>query len=858
MPINPGEEVEDDEDSTVEEYTPEESDIENTDDGGAIVRVEKDDSPPPASDSNFYENIADDFDETELEKLCEGLLEKIEYDKQSRQKRIDEYADALKRTGLGDEAPGGAQFQGASKVVHPMLTESCVDFASRAIQELLPPSGPVKDFIPGTPTKERVEKAKRKVAYMNWQFKVQMPGFRSEFEQMLTQVPLGGSQYMRLVWDERKKRPVPTFIPIDDVYLPYAANDFFTAERVTFRECITKFEYERRVKDGMYRNLDLMAPAMPEDNSKAEKANEKIEGKSANPYNEDGLREEYEVQTWAELEDKYESAPYLITIDKSNRKILSIVRNWEEEDDLKESMFWTVPFGFVPWRGAYHIGLNQMMAGLPAATTGTLRALLDSAHINNLPSLLKLKGANFSGQSKEFTVASVTEIEGGIAGNDDIRKLIMAIPYNPPSTVLFSLLGFLVDAGKGVIRTTFDDLADNNPNMPVGTTLALIEQGMKVMSAIHLRMWNSMDHLIRVLHRINRMYVTDDDIKNDTGELLAHRSDFQEPIDTVPTAEPEIFSDVQRFAQMQMVAQRAQQIPQLYDLRKVELMILKRTKIPEAEELLIPQPKPEWMNAVNENSAATLGRPIAAFPEQDHLGHIQTHVDYLTSPFFGQLAIIAPTFLPVMLGHLKEHIALWYVVFTHKVVSKAMGKDVGEVMHFKDPETRAELDRTLAAASKSVVEAGAQAFEKIPEVIQQAIQLMQQYQPPQPMDPSQAALQAAQINAASHEKVAAQKSADEQAKAQASAGVIQLKTHADMARETLRQDSEERRSTADRLAEMQRTQSAEEAESQRVAATNASREKINTQDNATAMEIAAAEIESSEKVDVKNGTGINP
>lgn len=843
---------------SVEEVEETPTDVEDTDDGGAIVRMEEDDSPPPASDSNFYDNIVDQFEEADLAKLCEELLKKIDYDKESRKKRDTDYADAMKRTGLGDEAPGGAQFQGASKVVHPMLTEACVDFSSRAIAELLPPSGPVKDFIPGKPTKDRVEKAQRKSSYMNWQFKVQMPSFRSELEQLLTQLPLGGSQFLRLVWDSRKKKPIPVFIPIDDVYLPYAANDFFTAERITYVEHITQFEYDRRVDEGIYRDVGLAAPAQLPEVSKAEKANERVEGKSANPYNEDGLRDEYEVQTFLDIEDDYSQAPYLITIDPANHIILSITRNWEQEDDLKAPMFWTIPFGFVPWRGAYHIGLNQMMAGLPAATTGTLRALLDSAHINNLPSLMKLKGANFSGQSKEFTVASVTEIEGGIA-SDDIRKLIMAIPYNPPSTVLFSLLGFLVDAGKGVVRTTFDNLTDQKPDMPVGTVLAMIEQGMKVMSAIHLRLWNSMDHLIRVLHRINKMYVTDEEIEDDTGELLARRSDFQNPLDVVPTAEPEIFSDVQRFAQMQLVADRAKQLPQLYDLRKVELMILKRTKIPDAEDLLVPQQKPQWMNAVNENAAATLGRPIAAFPEQDHLGHIQVHVDFLKSPFFGQSPLIAPTFIPAILGHLKEHIALWYVEYTVKLITQAMGgKDIKEIMEHKDPKTRAELDKTLAAASETVIETGAKAFEGLPPIIQEAMKLAQQYTQPQMMDPGQAMLEKAKIDAQSRTEVAQLRSVDNDKKNQSTANVVQLKTSADLQRDAMKQSGEDQRSAEERLAEMSRTQFEEAAETARTDGTNESRERINTEDNITAMEISSAEIKSGEKVNLKNGNGINP
>src|SRR5512141_390213 len=229
-------------------------DVQDTDDGGAIVKLGQDSQV--AEEEEFYSNIADALDQDELDSLCTELLQKIEYDKESRSKRDKQYEEGLRRTGLGDDAPGGAGFQGASKVVHPMLTEACVDFSSRAVRELFPADGPARDYIPGESTKKRVEKAERKTKYLNWQCKVQMPEFRNELEQLLTQAPLAGVSYMRIVYDERKRRPVPTFVPCDDVYLPYAASSFYTAERITYVEYITEYEYAARVGEGIYRDID--------------------------------------------------------------------------------------------------------------------------------------------------------------------------------------------------------------------------------------------------------------------------------------------------------------------------------------------------------------------------------------------------------------------------------------------------------------------------------------------------------------------------------------------------------------------------------------------------------------------------
>jgi chaperonin GroES len=612
-------------------------DVIDTEDGGAIVRL--DDDEAEARSEDFYANLALDMSDSELSEVAQTFLDLIGKDKEARKKRDEQYEEGLRRTGLGDDAPGGAQFQGATKVVHPMLTEACVDFAARAIKELFPSSGPVKDFIVGDVSGEKVEKAKRKTAFMNWQLTVQATEFRAELEQLLTQVPLGGAQYMKVTWNEARNRPEFLFVAIDDMYLPFAATNFYTAQRKTHVQYLTTIDYQRRVKSGMYRDVDLGPVTMEPDFSVAEKANNKIEGRNETSYNEDGLRTIYEIYTVADIEGD-ELLPYIISVDKTSGKVLSIYRNWDELDRAQEELLWFVEFPFVPWRGAYPIGLPHMVGGIAAASTGALRALLDSAHISNSQTMLKLKGGSRGGQSLEIQPTQVMEIEGGLAA-DDIRKLIMPLPYNPPSAVLFQLLGFLVDAGKGVIRTSMENIADGNPNAPVGTTLAKIEQGMVVFSAIHARLHNSMQRLLSILHRLNGMYLEDAEVEAEIGEELATREDFDGPLDVVPVSDPNIFSESQRFAQVQAVAQRAAAMPQLYNQRKVEERILETLKIPNSKELLTQPMEPKEQNAVNENVAATMGRPIVAFPEQDHIAHLKTHLAYMMSPALGMSQLMA-------------------------------------------------------------------------------------------------------------------------------------------------------------------------------------------------------------------------
>ena len=839
-------------------------DVIDTPDGGAIVRLDDDDDMEPRSD-DFLANLAEEMPESELQTLAQSYLDLIGKDKEARKKRDEQYEEGLRRTGLGDDAPGGAQFNGATKVVHPMLTEACVDFAARAIKELFPPQGPVKDMIPGEVTADKVKKAKRKTTFMNWQLTVQSSEFRAELEQLLTQVPLGGAQYMKVTWKEDRNRPEFLFVAIDDLYLPFAATNFYTAQRKTHVQYLTAVDYQRRVKSGMYRDVDLGPVSMEPEYSVAEKANNKIEGREETSYNEDGLRTVYEVYTIAAIEDD-EALPYIISIDKPSGKVLSIYRNWDELDEAQEELQWFVEFPFVPWRGAYPIGLPHMVGGLAAAATGALRALLDSAHISNSQTMLKLKGGSKGGQSLEIQPTQVMEIEGGMAA-DDIRKLIMPLPYNQPSPVLFSLLGFLVDAGKGVIRTSMEDIADGNANAPVGTTLAKIEQGMVVFSAIHARLHNSMQKLLAILHRLNAMYLDDEETDVELGEELATRADFEGPLDVVPVSDPNIFSEAQRFAQVQAVAQRAAAMPQLYNMRKVEERILETLKIPNAKDLLNPAMEPKEQNAVNENVAATMGRPIVAFPEQDHIAHLKTHLAYLMNPALGMNPLIAPTFIPAILNHIKEHIAMWYASSIFDLGTEAAGgKDLGDLLkELKTADDKRAFDGMLAEAAQIVAQEAGNVFASLPPVIQQAQQVMQSFAPQPPVDPSvqlaQAQLQAqaqrdaqrAQLDAQRLQLTAAQtqqKAQLDQAKLQQAAAADQADLQMDQAK--LQLDAQQEQA---RLASAQQI---EQIENQRKMAEMQVRQAMNTQDNLTAMELAQLEVETGERFSVSTGTGINP
>ena len=820
------------------ELMDETSEVEDTEDGGAIIRLENEEDE--RKNLEHFANIVDEVDPGELKECVQDLLEKIDRDKEAREKRDKLYEEGLRRTGLGDDAPGGAQFSGATKVVHPMLVEACVDFSARFMKEVFPPSGPVKSKIYGESDKVKVEKAQRKAEFMNWQTTEQMTEFRGELEQLSTQLPLGGGQYMKFMWNPQHRRPASEFIPIDDVYLPFAATNFYTAERKTHVQYITKMDYQKRVKSGMYRDVDVGMAEDP-DFSKASQANDKIEGRKETSYNEDGLRTIFEIYTYLSF-DEEDLSPYILSIDKSSGEALSLYRNWEAEDKYRKELDWIVEFPFVPWRGAYPIGLTHMIGGLSGAATGALRALLDSAHIQNVPTLLKLKGGP-NGQTINLQPTEVVEMEGG-ALIDDVRKLAMPMPFNPPSPVLFQLLGFLVDAGKGVVQTSFEKLSDQNPNQPVGTTMALIEQGMVVFSSIHSRLHSAMARCFRILHRINSAYLTEEDIEGQESGLEIDPSDFDGPSDVVPVSDPAIFSETQRFAQIQAIMQRAAMMPQLYDPRKVEEMFLRTLKVP-GEEVLQPLLTEQDMDPVSENVAAAMSRPLYVLPRQDHLAHIMTHMAFLKSPLLGGSPPIMQASLYAMAQHLKDHLLNYYLVESHNAVDRAEREGL--------IEADAEQQVKLIIQVQQLIEQQLNGFGEELAAITQAAE---QFKPQPPMPPDNT-MQIAQLNAQLQGQSLQERAQYNQMRVQIDQQKMQIdqqKVQQDQQLEAAKLADRQQ----DRMERMQAEQMRQMAENERTAAEIAGRERMNNADNDTAKLLAAAEMATGEKVAVSTGTGINP
>lgn len=708
-----------------------ESDVEELPDGSAIVKMEE----GPMEDDDFYRNLAEDISASRLQTMATTMLSLIDKDREARKERDKQYEEGIKRTGLGNDAPGGAMFQGASRVVHPVMAEACVDFMSRAIKELFPPDGPVRTNILGENDDDKTKTAERKRDWMNWQLTEQIEEFRDEMEQLLTQLPLGGSQYMKLWYDEQKKRPCAEFIPVDNMILPFSAANFYTAQRASEVQDITQLEFERRVSSGLYRDIEIIRATAEPEASAAKKANNKVEGVQPDE-NIDGLRRLYHVYVTMEEDDDEVSkgaiAPYIMMIDEIDDTVVGLYRNWEEGDETMTKLDHVIEFKFIPWRGALAIGFPHLIGGLAAALTGSLRALLDSAHINNAATMLKLKGAKISGQSQTVEVTQIAEIEGA-PGVDDIRKIAMPMPFNPPSPVLMELLGWLTNAAKGVVTTSEEKIADITSNAPVGTTQALIEQGAAVFSSIHARLHHSQGRLLRVLGRINRWYLDDQRKGDAVVDLKISREDFVKNTDVIPVSDPHIFSETQRMAQNQAVIALDKAYPGVMDPQAIVKRVLKQMKVPNIKELMPHSPEPVEINAAEENVAMSLGRPAFAYAHQNHLAHLQTLFDYAQNPIYGSNPIIAPIYMPHAIEHVKQHLVLWYSENMRKYVENSVGESVED---YVSPEVVGQIDKLFALSSQHTNLDAQQIFSKVLPVIQHMAQQAAQYKPQPPMSPS--------------------------------------------------------------------------------------------------------------------------
>lgn len=757
----------------------------HTPDGGAIIRKKK-----PAN-SNFknkhFDNLAENKDpdfQRKLQHFANDIWDDIQVDEDTGKKGADRYARALGDTGVTGKAPGGASFDGASTVTHPILGEASFDYSARVIREMLPPLGPARPHVDGIVTKETFERAKRVARHMNYQTRRVMRNFAAELSQTWTQQPLAGAGYIKM-WRGMNGKPKIAFVPQDNVHRPASDDDFYSCERITHEMSMSKRKLLKAMRDGLYKEWDpTSAPEISR--TKVERAADKATGTEAPTENVDDVRPIYETACWWDGVDE-ESCPYILTMDKESKTVLALYRNYKEGDDEFEPLDFLYEFPFWEFRGGKPIGLAAMLSGLPKAATGALRALLDSSLRANFSGAVKIKGGQ-SGSTSMPAPNEITEVENA-TGTDDIRKLIFPTNIAGPSETLLKLLGVLVDSARGMVRASFDDLiSKGTADIPVRTMMMLLDEGTIVYSSIFARQHRAMERLLAGLYRINQQMPKSVKFSDRDGEETVSSADYTGDCIVMPVSDPRINSETQRWTRANFVAERADKLSMnsatagVYKQYQVEKNVLEAGGIEGIDMLLNKPVEATEMSAPNENVALSLGKAVAAFPEQDHLAHLESLIDFGESPLYGQSPVFMPM-IPAALQHAKEHIALEYASRTMKMIDGAIeaaapdyfdrardretlqGKmDIVEMMRMKEPELGRKIDMAMAMASRPVLESLQKDLEKVMPVLAKWMQQAQQFKPPMPMDPTQAAMATTKLATDAQVSIADKRTQVDQAK----------------------------------------------------------------------------------------------
>jgi len=698
----------------------------------------------PERDSTFEENLAESIDENELNSTTSTLIKSYESDKEARAEweyRYKQGLETLDPNGGQDEEENQRATRGLSTVVHPMIAEAATQFNARAIAELYPSGGPVKTVIIGEPDEEKEEQARRVKDFMNYQITQQMPEYFPDLDQMLFQLPLIGHTFKKVWWDASLDRQCSQFVKAEDFVVSPDSKDLYTAPRYTHVIRMPKNEFNKYVEAGHY----LPSKYSSEDIDPSGDIGSNIEG--VDPYGDssDQVMTLLEVHSYEMFDgidgvedNKDEDAvalPYVITIDYDAEKIVAIRRNWEEEDEQKKRRDWFVSYKFLPSTGFYGFGLYHMIGGLGKAATGSLRALLDSAAFANMQGGFKLKG-RVTGGEMQINPGEFADLDATV---DDVNKAIMPLPFKEPSATLFNLMNAITDAGKRFASTADLNVGDVNPNAPVGSTVALIEQGSKAFSAIHKRLHYSQGQEFKLLAKLNAIYLPDKiDFASAGSSQFIFAKDFDDRIDIVPVSDPNIFSTAQRIAQGQAILQMASSNPQLYDMYEANKRMLESIRINNIDEILKKPEEAVRLDPIDENMSVMYGKPIRAFPEQDHESHIAVHMQFLQDPSLGGNQG-AKGLIPILVAHIAEHIALLY----RQRMQSSINMNLPDIPNLRDPKFKFnDIDPQL---DMIISQKAAQVVAQAPQM--EAIKPLMAMQGQQQQNPLQYAAQLAQLEA---------------------------------------------------------------------------------------------------------------
>jgi len=633
------------------------------DEEGGMV-IDFDPNAPELMGVQHDSNLAEFMGDGDLDALASELVAQFESDRQSRADWEDSYIRGLDLLGLKFE-DRSTPWEGACGVFHPMLSEAVIRFQAQTIQEIYPASGPVKTSIVGKITDEKTKQAHRVENYLNYLITQRMTEYRTETEKMLFSLPIAGSAFRKVYFDPNMGRPCAMFVPAEDFVVSYGASDLSTCERATHVMKKTSNEIRKLQVAGFYSDIDLPPPAP--DISEIQQKYNRLTGDSEN-YEFDNRHTLLEMHVDIDLigfEDTDRGAPtgialpYVVTIDKSSRTILAIRRNWYEEDPKKLKRDHYVHYQYLPGLGFYGFGLVHMIGGLSKSATSLLRQLVDAGTLANLPGGLKSRGLRIKGDDTPIMPGEFRDVDvpGGA-----IRDNISFLPYKEPSNVLYQLLGDIVQEGRRFASAADVKASDINGEAPVGTTLAVLEREMKVMSAVQARIHAAVSRELKILSEIVRDYGPEEyPYDTDNGQVLIE--DFDDRVDIIPVSDPNAGTMAQRIMQYQAALQLAAQAPQMYDMPLLHRQMLDVLGIQDADKIVPTEDDIKPTDPVTENMNILNGDPVKAFIYQDHEAHIQVHMAATENPEMQKLIAKAPNakaMQAAMSAHIAEHVAFAY------------------------------------------------------------------------------------------------------------------------------------------------------------------------------------------------------
>jgi len=616
---------------------------------------------PPMDNTDFYTNLAEIIDDSDLNSLKNDLMGNIEADKESRSDWEKTYRNGLEYLGMKYEERS-APFEGASGVMHPLLAESVTQFQAQAYNELLPSQGPVKTQVLGMTTPETEQQAARVQEFMNYQLMQVMKEYDPETDQMLFYLPLSGSAFRKVYYDQNLGRAVSKFIPSEDLIVPYAATDLHSATRITHVINMSMNDIRKLQQVGFYSDVKIdSASMMADETDEIQEEIDELQGVSPS-YSDDDTCKVHEIHTELDIpgfedmnaqgEETGIKLPYIVTI--ANNKVLSIRRNYKENDQLKQRTNYFVHYKFLPGLGFYGFGLTHMIGGLSKASTSILRQLIDAGTLSNLPAGFKARGIRIRNDDQPLQPGEFRDMD---APGGSLRDAFVPLPFKEPSQTLLSLLGILVDSGRRFASIADIQVGDGNQNAPVGTTVALLERGTRVMSAIHKRLHASQRIEFEILSKVFGEYLPPAyPYSTANGNQTIKALDFDNRVDVLPVSDPNTFSMSQRVIMAQELLRTVQSNPEIHGptgIHEAYRRMYASMGVQNIEQLLPPPPQPQPIDPASENASLIAGMPAQAFQGQDHDSHINSHVS-----LYGTVTAQSnPVVLSLIQAHIYQHVS---------------------------------------------------------------------------------------------------------------------------------------------------------------------------------------------------------